>query len=49
MRPSTSIVPDVGFAVPAMSLRSVDFPYPFAPTTPKHCPRSTVKLTSLRA
>ena len=49
MRPSTSIVPDVGFAVPAMSLRSVDFPDPFAPTTPKHCPRSTAKLTSFSA
>jgi hypothetical protein len=28
-------VPVVGFAVPAMSLRSVDFPDPLAPTTPE--------------
>ena len=49
MRPSTSIVPEVGFAVPAMSFSSVDFPDPFAPTTPKQSPRATVKLTSFSA
>ena len=48
-RPFTSSVPDVGFAVPARSLRSVDFPDPFAPTTPNDSPGATAKLTSCNA
>ncbi len=48
-RPFTSSVPEVGFAVPARSLSSVDFPEPFAPTTPKASPGWIAKLTSRSA
>jgi len=43
--PSTRSVPDVGLKSPATSFRSVDFPEPFAPTTPNVSPRRTSKLT----
>src|SRR5439155_1868253 len=46
---STSTDPLVGFDVPAMSLSSVDFPDPFAPTMPKVSPASTVNVTSFSA
>src|SRR5207253_584030 len=48
-RPFTSSVPRVGFAVPASSLSRVDFPDPFAPTTPKDAPGSDRKSTRLNS
>ena len=43
--PSTRREPEVGLKRPATSLRSVDFPEPFAPMTPKVSPRLTPKET----
>ena len=45
MRPATARVPRVGGVMPATSFRSVDFPDPFSPMTPKVAPRGTSKLT----
>ena len=39
----------VGLKSPATSFRSVDFPEPFAPMTPKVSPRATRKETSVSA
>ena len=44
--PSTRSVPEVGLKRPATSLRSVDFPEPFAPMTPNVSPRRTSNETS---
>lgn len=43
--PSTRSVPEVGLKRPATSLRSVDFPEPFAPMTPNVSPRRTSNET----
>ncbi len=45
MRPFTLTVPALGFEIPAMTLRRVDFPEPFRPMTAKVDPSRTLKVT----
>src|ERR671923_2238497 len=44
--PSTTTVPDVGGSIPAMTLRSVDFPEPLRPTITAISPLASVTDTS---
>src|SRR5581483_9358444 len=48
-RPRTAIRPAVGFRIPPMSLRSVDFPEPFEPMSPMVRPRTRSSVTSRSA
>ncbi len=45
--PSSIILPDVGFSIPAITLASVDLPPPFGPVTATN-PSSNVILIFLR-
>ena len=49
MRPWTVTVPVVGFVMPATSLRSVLFPEPFRPITPRVRPAGSVNDMSFTA
>ena len=45
--PSTRILPESGWCMPAIILISVDLPAPFSPSSAWTCPRRTDKVTSL--
>ncbi len=47
--PERSTLPEVARVVPATIFRSVDFPAPFSPMSPRARPRGSVKETSERA
>ena len=47
--PSSRIVPLGGVAIPTRQRASVVFPLPLSPTTARHSPSSTSRLTSFRA